>query len=73
MNTDDILNSKFISSSYKHIIDLGSEDNLYIINTGQSGNIFSTYYHNWLHTWTKGEYLNVNFKEFKKEKIIQLK
>jgi penicillin amidase len=47
-------------AGYRGIYDLASPDrSLYIISTGQSGNLFSPYYDDLLGLWSRGDYITI--------------
>ena len=47
-------------AGYRGIYDLAdSEHSLYIISTGQSGNLFSPHYDDLLGVWAKGDYITI--------------
>jgi penicillin amidase len=51
-------------AGYRGIYDMGSTDtSLYMISTGQSGNIFSPFYGNLTAAWARGEYLTMTTDE----------
>jgi penicillin amidase len=50
----------FYGASYRQVIDLSNMNNsLFIMPMGQSENIFSSFYDNWLPLWTNGSYLSM--------------
>ncbi len=47
-------------AGYRGIYDLANMDaSLYIVSTGQSGNVFSAHYDDLLGLWAKGQYINI--------------
>ena len=50
-------------AGYRGIYDLADPDrSLYVISTGQSGNVFSVHYDDLLRLWAKGEYITIPTK-----------
>jgi penicillin amidase len=50
-------------AGYRGIYDLGDPDNsLFVISTGQSGNVFSSHYDDLLGEWAKGGYIKIPTK-----------
>lgn len=51
-------------SGYRGIYDLGADErSLFMVSTGQSGNVFSPYYSNLAPRWAQGEYLPMRVNE----------
>lgn len=47
-------------AGYRAIYDLAHPDNsLYVITTGESGNVFSPYYNDQMHLWAHGDYFRI--------------
>jgi len=61
------------AASYRHVIDLSDlENSVFISASGQSGNIMSPHYDDWLEKWAEGDYLPMKTKSYTTAEQFQL-